>query len=212
MPRPRFDNLPADKRRRILEAAAYEFAEHGFKGASLNRIIETAGISKGAAYYYFDDKADVYATVLTEGWKIVLPADGLDLAALDRTTFWPTLRDRYQQMVAAAGQQPWLIAVGKLFYGSAPSPALGRIVADEITRVMAYVSDVIRHGQRVGAVRADVPAPLLVAVVGAALEAADRWSVEHAAELGPEGMDRLGTTLFDMIERFVAPPDRKRRR
>jgi hypothetical protein len=85
-------------------------------------------------------------------------------------------------------------------------------VADEITRVMAYVSDVIRRGQRVGAVRADVPAPLLVAVVGAALEAADRWSVEHAAELGPEGMDRIGTTLFDMIERFVAPPDRKRRR
>jgi hypothetical protein len=99
--------------------------------------------------------------------------------------------------------------VGKLFYGSAPSPALGRIVADEITRVMAYVSDVIRHGQRLGAVRADVPAPLLVAVVGAALEAADRWSVEHAHEMGPDGMDRLGGTLFDMIERFVAPPDQE---
>jgi AcrR family transcriptional regulator len=212
MPRPRFDNLPAGKRQRILEAAAYEFAEHGFKGASLNRIIGTAGISKGAAYYYFDDKADLYATVLTEGWKIVLPAEALDVAALDRTTFWPTLRRHYRQMMDTAGQEPWLVAVGKLFYGPAPSAALGQIVADEFRRVMAYVSDVIRQGQRVGAIRADVPAPLLVAVVGAALEAADRWSVEHALELGPEGMDRLGNTLFDMIERFVAPPDRKARR
>ena len=91
MPRPRFDKLPPDKRGRILEAAALEFAAHGFDGASLNRIISTAGISKGAAYYYFDDKADLYATVVLEGWRTLLPAGGLDLASLDRHTFWPTL-------------------------------------------------------------------------------------------------------------------------
>jgi AcrR family transcriptional regulator len=206
MPRPRFSNLPSDKRRRILEAAAYEFASHGFKGASLNRIIDAAGISKGAAYYYFDDKADLYATVLTEGWRTVLPPEGLDLATLDRARFWPTLRQVYRRMLEAAGQQPWLIAVGKLVYGPAPSPALGKIIADEFAHALAYLSDLIRHGQRIGAIRADVPAEFLVAVVGATFEAADRWSVGHAEELGPEAMDRLGVTLFDMIERFVAPP------
>jgi AcrR family transcriptional regulator len=34
------------------------------RGASLNRILEQAGISKGSAYYYFDDKADVFLTVV----------------------------------------------------------------------------------------------------------------------------------------------------
>ena len=33
---------------------------HGFENASLNRIIKKAGISKGAMYYYFDDKMDLY--------------------------------------------------------------------------------------------------------------------------------------------------------
>ncbi len=206
MARPRFSNLPLDKRQRILEAAAYEFAAHGFNGASLNRIIEAAGISKGATYYYFDDKADLYATVLTEGWRTLLPESGLELATLDRERFWSTLRDVYQRMLKAAEQQPWLIAVGKLVYGPAPSPALGQVVADEFGRALAYLSELIGHGQRIGAIRADVPAAFLVAVVGAAFEAADRWSVAHAEAMGPDALDRLGVTLFDMIERFVAPP------
>jgi AcrR family transcriptional regulator len=212
MPRPRFNTLPADKRQRIFEAAALEFARRGFEQASLNRIIEAAGISKGAAYYYFDDKADLYATVVREGWRTLLPEGGLDLTRLDRTSFWPTLRRLNQEMLAAAGQQPWLIAVGKLVYGAAPSAKLGKVVADEFAQVMAYLSALIARGQEVGAIRADVPATLLVAMVGSAFEAADRWSIAHAEELGPEGMDRLGGTLFDMIQRFVAPrPTRGRR-
>ena len=68
MPRPRFENLPLAKRRRILETAALEFATRGFDAASLNRIIRSARISKGAAYYYFDDKADLYTAVVAYGW------------------------------------------------------------------------------------------------------------------------------------------------
>jgi AcrR family transcriptional regulator len=64
LPRPRFKRLDAEKKHAILEAAAEEFADKGFEGASTNRIIENAGMSKGAFYYYFDDKADLYATTL----------------------------------------------------------------------------------------------------------------------------------------------------
>lgn len=206
MPRPRFLKLPAGKRQRILEAAALEFAARGFESASLNRIISAAGISKGAAYYYFDDKADLYATVVLEGWRALLPAGGLDLTGLDRATFWPALRGVYGEMLGRAKQQPWLIAVGKLVYEPPPSPALGDIVAAEFARAMAWLSALIARGQQVGAIRADLPAAFLVSVLGAALEAADRWSVQHAEELGPEGMDRLAVILLDMVERFVGPP------
>ena len=44
-------------------AALDEFAAHGFHDASLNRIIEAAGISKGSMYYYFDGKEDLFAHV-----------------------------------------------------------------------------------------------------------------------------------------------------
>ena len=63
MVRSRFSRLPPEQQRRIVDAAVEEFARHGFHDASLNRVIETAGISKGSMYYYFDGKEDLYAYV-----------------------------------------------------------------------------------------------------------------------------------------------------
>jgi AcrR family transcriptional regulator len=51
MVRPRFAKLPQTQRDAILRAALDEFAAHGFHDASLNRVIEAAGISKGSMYY-----------------------------------------------------------------------------------------------------------------------------------------------------------------
>lgn len=50
MPRPRFHKLPPAQQQAILLVAFDEFATHGFTGASLNRIIEAAGVSKGSMY------------------------------------------------------------------------------------------------------------------------------------------------------------------
>src|SRR5690606_7275086 len=63
MPRPRFHKLSGDQQQAILGAALEEFASHGFNEASLNRIIDAAGISKGSMYYYFDGKEDLFAHV-----------------------------------------------------------------------------------------------------------------------------------------------------
>lgn len=44
----------------ILNAAMAEFAEHGYKRASTNRIVEAAGIGKGMLFYYFENKLRLY--------------------------------------------------------------------------------------------------------------------------------------------------------
>ena len=54
---------PRAQQQAILRAALDEFAAHGFHDASLNRIIDAAGISKGSMYYYFDGKEDLFAHV-----------------------------------------------------------------------------------------------------------------------------------------------------
>jgi AcrR family transcriptional regulator len=56
MPFPRFEKLAPQKRKHLLDVAAREFAIHGFNEASINPILEQAEMSKGAAYYYFEDK------------------------------------------------------------------------------------------------------------------------------------------------------------
>ena len=64
MPFSRFTKMPHEKRERLFTVAAQEFAAHGFEAASLNRILEEAHIGKSSAYYYFEDKADLFRTVV----------------------------------------------------------------------------------------------------------------------------------------------------
>ena len=47
-------------RARILMHASAEFAEHGYHGASVNRICEKGKVSKGLMYHYYKDKDDLY--------------------------------------------------------------------------------------------------------------------------------------------------------
>jgi AcrR family transcriptional regulator len=55
-----FEQLPDEKRRRILEAAIQEFAEYGFDYASTNRITSSAGIGKGMLFHYFGSKRELF--------------------------------------------------------------------------------------------------------------------------------------------------------
>lgn len=55
-----FLNLPAEKRRRIVEAAIREFSEKGYERASINAIVGAVGIAKGSIYQYFPDKKGLF--------------------------------------------------------------------------------------------------------------------------------------------------------
>ncbi|GAB2677205.1 TetR/AcrR family transcriptional regulator [Paenibacillus thermoaerophilus] len=50
----------ADTRTRILEAAARVFAEQGYAGATLDHVAAEAGLTKGAVYWHFSGKSDLF--------------------------------------------------------------------------------------------------------------------------------------------------------
>lgn len=213
MPRPRFDRLDPDKRRHILAVAAEEFAAHGFDNASLNRIIDHAGISKGAAYYYFDDKADLFATVIREGMDAFRPPAGaeFDVEALDASTFWPAVLAAYQGLLDCIREQPWLTALGKMFYGRPPSPAVAALVAEQLDLARVWLGRIVERGRALGAIRTDLPGELLLTMLAAAGEAADRWFVANRERLDPDDADRLALALFSALRRLAEPPGGDRR-
>ncbi len=55
-----FQNLNPEKRKRIFNAAAEEFAENGYRKASVNNIVKNAGISKGSLFQYFSTKRNLF--------------------------------------------------------------------------------------------------------------------------------------------------------
>jgi TetR/AcrR family transcriptional regulator len=48
----------------ILQAAEKEFACHGFRGATMQRIAESAQVPKANIHYYFSNKLSLYGAVL----------------------------------------------------------------------------------------------------------------------------------------------------
>lgn len=57
--------LPADARRRqLLEVALEMFAAHGYHDTSMDRVAESAGVTKPVLYQHFDSKRDLYLCVL----------------------------------------------------------------------------------------------------------------------------------------------------
>src|SRR5579864_5165731 len=112
MPHPRFERLQADRRTALLEAAAQEFGRHGYADASINRILERAGLSKGVAYYYFDDKEDLFLTVvryymdaIDVGFFTSLPE------TVTAETFWPSLSEIYRRAFIRSHEIPWAFGV-----------------------------------------------------------------------------------------------------
>lgn len=60
MPTKTFLNLPDEKKRHLLECAKEEFTRNTLRDASINKIIQDAGIPRGSFYQYFEDKEDIY--------------------------------------------------------------------------------------------------------------------------------------------------------
>ena len=76
---------PDVTRNKLLQAAFEEIYRRGFQAASLDTILIKAGVTKGALYHHFPDKAALgYAVVdevvkglLLKRWGVLAPPPGI---------------------------------------------------------------------------------------------------------------------------------------
>ncbi len=67
MPKETFNQLPSEKREKILQTAAILFADQGFARTDMAQIAKRAGVAKGSLYNYFESKEDLYLYVCRDG-------------------------------------------------------------------------------------------------------------------------------------------------
>jgi AcrR family transcriptional regulator len=206
MPLPRFERAAPALRETILSVAAEEFAAQGYDGASLNRILLAAGLSKGAFYYYFDDKADLAATVLeneTKHWRAVYEElfepktsddfwremERLQRRGLDLIREAPHGRDLVSRLSTAFAQHPEILQ------------RLSPMFSDTALRLTAFV----KQGQDVGAVRTDLSAEAILGLIqgvkqalGAAVLPPDRAATQ-------EEFERFADLQLNALHRLLSP-------
>ena len=62
-------NIEYEKRTLLIEAAKKEFKEKGYNKASLRSICAKAGVTTGALYFFFENKAELFSAIVEEPVK-----------------------------------------------------------------------------------------------------------------------------------------------
>ena len=82
MPKVTQEHLDA-RRTQILRGARAAFAEYGYDGATVKRLEEATGLSRGAIFHYFENKNDLFVALaldMNTRFGDILLESGLDEA------------------------------------------------------------------------------------------------------------------------------------
>ena len=205
MARNRFDNLEPEKQEAILKVAGEEFAEKGFEAASINRIILRSGMSKGAVYYYFEDKADLFATTLERAIQRTMDEIGwFSLEVLGPDEFWDALLELTHRTMDWTRRDDWWMKLSRAYHRlqrEAGAAAATRRL-QEVGR--GWWKSILKRGQALGMIRTDLPLDLLVEIAMGADQGGDRWMMEHWDEFSEEETKRIVDGRVDLLRDMLA--------
>jgi len=165
-----FLQLDEGKRERVLCAAINEFADKNYNNASMNVVVKSAGISKGALFKYFKSKAGLFAFVYkmalgrvkdylkevrdeSEGEEFFTRLQKVMLAGLDFIEVHPGLAAIYYRIV---------------FTGDSPYK---REIVEEVHREsLEFIGSLIQKGIERGELRSDLDPGILAFLVEAVVD------------------------------------------
>jgi len=211
MPNARFRKLPIDKQVHILEIAAKAFAKHGVEAASINQILVEAGMSKGAAYYYFENKADLFDTAARHCWDSFVRHVDFSLKGVTAKTFWPRVYKIQQHAIAHMAADPVITTVAKSLWRKDSILNHYGAIEEIVEWTRGWIREMITKGQDLGLIREDLPVDLLVGIVTAADQAMDHYLATQGGGYPLDQVLMMGKQVCDGFRLFLAPP-RKRGR
>lgn len=165
----------AQTRSRVLDAAATVFAQRGFSASTVDEIAEAAGVSKGAVYYSFASKDDLFLALLDE-------RVGQRVGAMRATPESPSLQA--QAEYAATGffadldrEKAWVPLLLEFLTHAAREPAARAIMSEHYFQASrSAVAEVFQ--QRVHA--AGVPISVPLDAIGSGISAlAEGLAIAH---------------------------------
>ena len=176
------------RRREILDAARSCFARHGYEGATVRRLEEATGLSRGAIFHHFRDKDSLFLAVAED-----------DAAAMAETVarngLVQVMRDLLER-AAAPDTAGWLGSQLEVSRRLRTDPEFAKRWAQRSAAIAEATRERLRRQRGAGVLRDDVPLDVLTQF----LELAYDGLVLHLAMGRPA--DDLGPVL-DLVEEAV---------
>src|SRR3954470_19894729 len=149
MPRVTDDHLAA-RRRQILDGARRCFAEYGYDKATVRRLEQTIGLSRGAIFHHFRDKDTLFFELAREDAERMA-----DVAS--REGLVQVMRD----MLAAPEEFDWLATRLEIARKLRNDPAFNKGWSDRSAELSTATTERLRRQKQAGRLRDDVPSDVL---------------------------------------------------
>jgi transcriptional regulator, tetR family len=183
-----------------MRAARAYFARHGYRGASLQRILSEADFPRSSFYHFFQEKGALFDAALADG--LTLLADRIEVAdpgTLTAENYWPTVLGLVEALGRACRNED-LAAVPVLFHLRDAPPSATR---DRFERAAhQWCTLMVERGRALGKLERDLPADLHVELTWNMMVALDRWLATH-----PEHMDDSTRIACVLLTRMLKAAD-----
>jgi AcrR family transcriptional regulator len=200
----RWHGLETERREQILGAALAEFGERGWDGASMQRIADGAGLSKGLLYYYFEGRESLFAWCLLQFLDELERYHGGWPALDDPDTFWGDLEAFWNRVMTLALDRPELMCAMRSFMRDVRFLDMGAPFTLLQERMDSFQALIVRQGQAFGLIREDIPVDLLMMLVSSHDEALDKWTFSQRT-IEPEHLRAASSYRIDFMRRLLSP-------
>ncbi|RAL24080.1 TetR/AcrR family transcriptional regulator [Thermoflavimicrobium daqui] len=139
-----------DTKTKILDAARRVFARYGYEGATLDQVANDAGLTKGAVYWHFASKSDLFLTLcdrsltqLREG----LPKQIQYIFTSENPVeaVRKLLEAQFLSCEQGNDEQPMLFFE---FISSSRDPSVRKKLCESFSKLFAETSEILREMQR----------------------------------------------------------------
>jgi len=172
-------------REQLLDAAEKMFREHGVTRTTLAEVATAAGVTRGAVYWHFKDKAALFAAMCE---RATLPLDAMLAAASGESTTDPlgALRDIMVGALRHLASDPRAKAVFEIiFLKTEMCGELGEVVGRrdrERCDCLLQVEKLVRRAMDMGRLPADTDAALATQLLQACMGGLMReWVLDPSA-------------------------------
>lgn len=202
----RFERLDPERQDKILSAATQEFLELGYEGASLNAIIAASEISKGSFYYYFEDKMDLFVTVLRHHIQPErFVADSGMMEAEDAASFWAAIEGMVEGAFVMAREHPEIILLGRVMSQLSSTLKASESFAAFLEELVEMSGAFMAHGQEIGALRTDMPLPIMMRAWMALDVIFEQWALDVWRDGEDDEARRVAALALDAFKRLFSP-------
>lgn len=178
----------------LFDAALQEFVRHGYEQASINTILQAAGMSKGQFYHHFGNKEGLYLALIG---VLIEQKQRFMSGVMQPDDFQQDIFGIFQKQIryglAFAREYPAINQFSESFVREKGNAIYDRVLTVYNLHDNAAIDGLVDRAIEQGQLRADFPRPLIKHIIG--------YLFTHSLDLtGVKALEESESALFYLIE------------